>query len=73
MDIYNNQIVNIIDNLRDERTARIKAYNSGCIPNKEVIGREIEILTKGILAMNNEVVLDILDEKIKDYIEKDNI
>ena len=54
MSKYTNPIDKVIDDLRSERERRINAYNSGEFCDNETIMSNIEILTKGIIAMNNE-------------------
>lgn len=61
---YINPIDQIINNLREERSRRIKAYNSGSFCDNKTIGRNIEILTKGIVSMNNERVLDVIERRV---------
>jgi len=61
MSKYTNPIDKVIDDLRGERERRINAYNSGEFCDNKTIESNIEILTKGIVAMNNERLIKQLN------------
>lgn len=60
-----NPIDKIVNDLRDERQRRINAYNSNNFCDNKTLDRNIKILTKGIVAMNNEMVLNIISKEEK--------
>ena len=45
----------IINNLIEERQVRINAYNSNNYCDNKTLKKNIDILTKGIESMNNEI------------------
>lgn len=64
MNEYVNPIDNIIKYLEDERQRRINAYNSGQFCDNATIKHNIEVLTKGIIAMKKERSLYIIENSI---------
>lgn len=50
-----NPINKIVNDLKTERQRRVDAYNSNNFCDNKTLERNIRILTKGIVAMNNEM------------------
>lgn len=65
MNEYVNPIDSIIADLELKRARIIKAYNSGHFCDNKTSKHNIEVLTKGIVAMKKERTLYIIDNNTK--------
>ena len=64
MNEYVNPIDNVIEELRDKRRRIVRAYNSGMFCDNKTSKHNIDVLTRGIVAMNNARILFNMDNKI---------
>lgn len=70
MSEYVNPIDNVIKELEYKRECIIKAYNSGHFCDNKTSKHNIEVLTKGIVAMNRERALYIIENSKNKQINK---